>query len=130
MEKIGKETRSKIMACIRSKHTKPELLFRKLLRQHGIKYKLHYGKEKIDIAIPGKKLAIFIDGCFWHMCPKHGHIPKSNKKYWIPKLKKNLIRAKDKDKRLLDAGWKIVHIWEHELSNSTVCTKKIKKMRH
>lgn len=77
MDTVSKKTRSRIMSAIRSKHTKPELALRKELRKHGINYRLHYGKEKIDIAIPSKKVAIFVDGCFWHGCPKHGHKPKS-----------------------------------------------------
>ncbi len=63
---IEKEKRSKIMASIRSKDTKPELMLRKALWKKNLRYRIHYGKEKIDIAFPTKKLAIFVDGCFWH----------------------------------------------------------------
>ena len=105
------------MSAIRSTHTQPELLLRKALFAKGLRYRLHYGKEKIDIAFPGKKVAVFVDGCFWHMCPKHGHWPKSNKGYWLPKLKKNIKRAKEKDKRLKKEGWKVIHFWEHEFKD-------------
>ena len=117
MDKFSKETRSKIMSAIKSTHTKPEVKLRKALFAAGLRYRLHYGKEKIDIAFPGKKVAVFVDGCFWHMCPKHGHLPKSNKSYWLPKLKKNVKRAKEKDKCLKKEGWKVLHFWEHEFDN-------------
>lgn len=117
MDKFSKEKRSKIMSSIRSKNTKPEVLLRKALWKEGYRYRIHYGKEKIDIAFPSKKIAIFVDGCFWHMCPLHGHVPKSREDYWIPKLNKNMERAKKKDERLEDAGWKVIHFWEHELKN-------------
>lgn len=125
MDKISKEKRSKVMSAIHSTHTTPELLLRKALFAKGYRYRLHYGKEKIDIAFPGKKIAIFVDGCFWHMCPKHGHWPKSNKKYWLPKLRKNLCRAKAKDKRLKSEGWKVLHFWEHELTDINKVVKKV-----
>lgn len=130
MDNFSRQKRSKIMTAIKSKHTMPEKILRKALRLKGLKYKLHYGKEKADIALPARKIAIFVDGCFWHQCPKHGHLPKSNKKYWLPKLKKNIKRAKEKDKRLKKKGWKIMHIWEHELKNpknALMAISKIKK---
>lgn len=125
MDRISKKKRSKIMSAIRSKHTSPELVLRQILRKKGVRYKLHYGKEKVDIALPSRKIAIFMDGCFWHHCPLHGHIPKSNRGYWVPKIRKNKKRAKMKDARLRKAGWKLVHIWEHELKNPGKIMKKI-----
>ena len=115
VDRVSKEKRSKIMAAIRSKNTKPELALRKALWSKGLRYRVHYGKEKIDIAFPSKKLAIFVDGCFWHGCPIHSHVPKSNKSYWLPKLKKNIERDSAKNKRLMENGWKVLHFWEHEL---------------
>ena len=103
------------MSAIRSRNTKPEVILRKALWAKGMRFRIQYGKEKIDIAFPSKKIAVFVDGCFWHGCPVHSHIPKSNKEYWLPKLKKNIERAKAKDERLREDGWRILHIWEHEL---------------
>lgn len=128
-DKFSKETRSKIMRAIKSKHTTPEMFLRKALFSKGYRYRLHYGKEKIDIAFPKKKIGVFVDGCFWHMCPKHGHLPKSNKRYWGPKLKKNVTRAKEKDKRLKKAGWKVVHVWEHELKDSATLNRVLKTVQ-
>lgn len=112
-----KEQRSRIMSKIRYKDTKPEITFRHLLYNNGYRYRVNYGPEKIDIAFPRLRIAIFIDGCFWHGCPKHSHMPKSNRDYWLPKLRRNIRRAKEKDLRLHDNGWIIFHIWEHELTN-------------
>lgn len=128
MDKITKEARSRVMSAIRSKHTKPEVVLRRMLWEKGYRYRLHYGREKIDIAFPGRKIAIFVDGCFWHQCPMHSHVPKSNMGYWVPKLKKNKLRAKKKDARLRAAGWKVLHVWEHELEDSKKVLKKIERI--
>jgi len=125
VDRISKEARSKIMSAIRSKNTKPELVLRRALWSKGLRFRIHYGKEKIDIAFPSKKLAIFVDGCFWHGCPMHSHIPKTNKEYWMPKLKKNIESAKAKDSRLKTDGWEVVHFWEHELTNISEPVDKI-----
>jgi DNA mismatch endonuclease (patch repair protein) len=103
------------MSAIRSENTKPELTLRKALWNRGFRYRVHYGKEKIDIAFPKKKLAIFVDGCFWHGCPLHSHLPKSHTDYWYPKLKKNIDRDKAKNRRLENQGWRVLRFWEHEL---------------
>jgi len=105
------------MSAIRSKNTKPEVTLRKALWSHGLRYRIHYGKEKVDIAFPSQKLAIFVDGCFWHGCPIHSHLPKSHKSYWHPKLKKNKERDDAKKRRLADEGWKILRVWEHEIED-------------
>lgn len=116
VDRISKEKRSKIMSAIRSENTQPEIILRKALRAKGLRFRTYYGKERIDIAFPSKKLAVFVDGCFWHGCPIHSHIPKSNEEYWLPKLSKNIARAKAKDERLKTDGWEIMHFWEHELA--------------
>jgi DNA mismatch endonuclease, patch repair protein len=125
VDKVSKEARSKIMSAIRSKNTKPEIFLRKALWSKGFRYRVQYGKEKIDIAFPSKKVAIFVDGCFWHGCPIHSHLPKSNEEYWHPKLKKNIQRAKSKNERLESEGWKVLHFWEHELYNINPIMSKI-----
>jgi DNA mismatch endonuclease, patch repair protein len=117
VDRISKEKRSKIMSAIRSKNTQPEVLLRKALWAKRFRYRVQYGKEKIDIAFPSSKVAIFVDGCFWHGCPIHSHLPKSNKQYWHPKLEKNIERAKSKDERLQKEGWVVLHFWEHELND-------------
>ena len=105
------------MGAIKGKGTKPEKKFAKILRNAGLHYYRHYGKCRIDFAIPSIKLAIFIDGCFWHNCPNHGHIPKTNMSYWVPKLERNKKRDKLVNKSLKDASWTVLRIWEHELKS-------------
>ena len=127
VDKFSKEKRSKIMSAIHSKDTKPELALRRALWAQGLKYRIHYGKEKIDIAFPSRKVAVFVDGCFWHGCPMHSHIPKSNRNYWIPKLDKNKERAILKNERLRNLGWKVLHFWEHETNDLNSIVEKIRQ---
>lgn len=125
VDRITKEQRSKIMSAIRSENTKPEIALRKALFTKGYRYRIHYGKKKIDIAFPAKKVAIFVDGCFWHGCPFHSHIPDSNKEYWLPKLKRNKERDKKTTKMLETDGWSVLRFWEHELDDITKTVQKI-----
>ena len=113
------------MRSIRSKNTLPELSLRRALWARGFRYRIHYGKEKIDIAFPVKKVAVFVDGCFWHGCPIHSHLPKSNKEYWLPKLKKNVERDKENTKKLQEDGWKVLRFWEHELEKMETVIEQI-----
>jgi DNA mismatch endonuclease (patch repair protein) len=117
VDKISREQRSRIMSAIRSKNTIPEVVLRRALWAKGYRFRIQYSKEKIDIAFPKKKIAIFVDGCFWHSCPIHSHIPQSNVNYWVPKLKKNLERDKEKSERLKNNGWKVLRVWEHEIAD-------------
>jgi len=128
VDQFSKEKRSKIMSAIRSKNTKPELALRRALWAQGLRYRIQYGKEKIDIAFPSKKVAVFVDGCFWHGCPIHSHIPKSNPNYWIPKLQKNKERAILKNELLRNTGWNVLHFWEHEMNDLDSIVKKIKQV--
>ena len=110
------EKRSENMARIRSRDTGPELKLRKCLWSKGLRYRLNSSlKGKPDLIFAGKRLAVFVDGCFWHGCPEHGTMPKSNSDYWRPKIKRNMARDRDVTRKLSDAGWKVVRIWEHEI---------------
>jgi DNA mismatch endonuclease, patch repair protein len=115
MDVFDKETRSRIMSRIRGSKTKPELKIKRLMNLLEFSYqpKGIYGKP--DFANKKLKIAVFVDGCFWHKCPKHYKEPKSNKKYWIPKIKRNVARAKEVEKILRCAGWKVIRIWEHDI---------------
>jgi DNA mismatch endonuclease, patch repair protein len=113
------------MSGIHSENTKPEIELRKALWAKGMRFRKYYGKEKIDVAFPKLKIAVFVDGCFWHGCPIHSHIPKSNEKYWIPKLKKNIERDYAKNERLETEGWKVLRFWEHELTDKEEITGRI-----
>jgi DNA mismatch endonuclease (patch repair protein) len=117
------------MSKIRSTDTKVEMILRRALWKEGIRYRIYYGKEKIDIAFPKVKVAVFADGCFWHSCPIHGHIPKSNTSYWGRKLAKNEERAVAKELRLKESGWITVHFWEHEIcDNPGKCVSVIREI--
>jgi DNA mismatch endonuclease (patch repair protein) len=102
------------MSKIRSKNTSPELILKKQFKSWVYQPK-EFGKP--DFIDYKKKLVVFIDGCFWHKCPIHGNKPKSNKKYWLPKLERNVIRDREVDLTYKFAGWKTKRIWEHELGN-------------
>ena len=116
---FSKKKRSEIMSKVKSVNTKPELKLRKALFSKGLRYRIHFKiNGKPDIAFSRKKLAIFVDGCFWHCCPKHCRMPKSNKSYWHSKIKRNILNAEEKDKMLKAQGWKILHIWEHEINEN------------
>ena len=120
--------RSKIMSAIRGKHNKStELKLRMALVKAGIKgWVLHpsYIFGKPDIFFPKKKLAIFVDGCFWHGCKKCGHIPKTRPAFWRAKFDRNKARARAIKLNLSKWSIKVLRIWEHEL-NKTADIKKL-----
>jgi len=119
MDVLTKEQRSYNMSRIRGKNTKPEIALRKALWVLGLRYRLHYKLPgKPDIVFVGKKVAIFVDGCFWHGCPLHSTKPKTNSSFWKKKLQGNIDRD-DKNKTLLEkSGWKVLRFWEHEIADS------------
>jgi len=114
---LTKEQRSYNMSRIKGKNTKPELTVRKLLSSKGIRgYRTHYkiiGKP--DIVFPSKKIVIFIDGCFWHKCPKCFVEPKTRREFWMNKINENVKRDKEVNKILKEDGWKVLRFWEHEV---------------
>ncbi|MEM0134979.1 MAG: very short patch repair endonuclease [Thermoplasmatales archaeon] len=112
---FSKEKRSWVMSRIKGRNTFPEVKLRSELWRKGLRFRIHYGPEKIDIAFPSAKIAVFVDGCFWHKCPIHFRMPKSNLDYWYTKLSSNAVRDKERDERLLKNGWKPIHVWEHEI---------------
>ena len=128
MDNVSRKKRSQIMSAIKSKNTKPEVRLRRELWSKGLRFRLHYGKEKIDIAFPSRRVAVFVDGCFWHRCPIHSHMPKSNENYWQAKLEKNIERDKAKNERLNSSGWTILRVWEHELDDLDEITLRIRAL--
>jgi DNA mismatch endonuclease (patch repair protein) len=111
-DNLTKKQRSFCMSRIRSRHTKPELLFKQKLKGFIYQPKAFGSPDFINYK---KREVIFIDGCFWHKCPKHYIAPKSNKKYWLPKLKRNVLRDKEIALVYQNSGWKVIRIWEHDL---------------
>lgn len=113
---FSKRKRSEIMSSVRHYDTKPELTVRKLLWKTGKRYRTHPSDVlgKPDIVHRGKKLAVFIDGCFWHGCKKCHSIPKSNNKFWRNKIEYNKKRRIKVKKGLTKEGWIIMEFWEHD----------------
>jgi len=117
------------MFSIKSNNTSLEKTFRKALRMAGLSYKLNYGLVgKPDIVILQKRMAIFVDSCFWHNCVFHRRLPKTNAKYWKTKLKRNSRRDAEVNKFLKSKGWNVVRIWEHDMKkNMRKCVNRVAK---
>jgi DNA mismatch endonuclease (patch repair protein) len=105
------------MSRIRAKNTGPEVKLRKLLCTKGIRgYRIHYDLPgKPDIVFIKKKVAIFIDGCFWHKCPIDFQEPSTRKEFWMKKINSNVERDAINKKRLQDDGWIVLRFWEHDI---------------
>nr|WP_236808856.1 very short patch repair endonuclease [Amycolatopsis albispora] len=71
-------------------------------------------RRRVDILLRGARVAIFVDGCFWHSCPQHAHLPRANRSWWRLKLRGIALRDRDTDARLQEAGWLVIRVWEHE----------------
>jgi DNA mismatch endonuclease (patch repair protein) len=134
---LTKEQRSYNMSRILAKNTKPEIVLRKLLSFNKIRgYRLHYGLSgKPDIVFPKYKIAIFIDGCFWHKCPKCFIEPQTRRKFWMDKISGNVARDKKVNKQLKKEGWKVLRFWEHLLRKTPNSVykgvlKELKKKRY
>lgn len=127
-----KESISKVMSANKARNTKPEIILRKALWKENIRgYRLH-GKEipgKPDIIFSSKRIAIFVNGCFWHRCPYCTlHLPKSNQEFWRNKFEANKQRDKKKVSALKKMGWKVITVWECEINNDiSYIVKKFKK---
>lgn len=107
------------MQSNRGRNTRPELAVRKILHAQGLRYRVNYRPESdlrrtADIVFTRAKIAVFIDGCFWHGCPEHYQRPAVNREYWDSKLVRNRERDAETDARLVQAGWRVIRRWEHE----------------
>ena len=130
MDTFSKAERSRIMARVKSSGNKStEAAFIALMKERGITgWRRHlpiFGKP--DFVFRKTRIAVFIDGCFWHGCPKHCRMPATNREYWERKIGRNLERDKKVKRELRKAGWTVVRIWEHELKDGTV-SRKLKRI--
>lgn len=121
------EGRSRNMQANRRSNTKPEVALRAALHRRGYRYRKDFPlalaggiRVRPDIVFTVRKVAIFVDGCFWHVCPEHGRQPTTNEWYWTPKLRRNVERDRTVDTALRDAGWRVVRVWEHEPMDAAV----------
>jgi DNA mismatch endonuclease, patch repair protein len=112
--------RSRIMAAVRRSDTAPELALRRHLREAGIVCRRSRAKlpGSPDLVFRAAKLAVFVDGCFWHGCRKHRTIPRNNARYWSEKIERNRMRDKRVDRQLRALGWTTLRIWEHAVDAS------------
>ncbi|MFE2995085.1 very short patch repair endonuclease [Nocardia sp. NPDC059246] len=103
--------------------TKPELALRRELHRRGKRFFVDRAplpglRRRADLVFPRRKVAVYVDGCFWHSCPQHATRPKNNAQWWADKLAGNVARDRDTDARLAAAGWTVVRVWEHEAADS------------
>lgn len=131
MDTVTKEIRSRIMAAVKSKDTKPEIVVRKLLYSMGYRYRLH--KKELpgspDIFLKKHKSVIYVHGCFWHQhkdC-KRAAMPKSNVSFWTEKMKRNVSRDKENIRALKEQGYKVKVIWECETINIQRLDSKLRR---
>jgi DNA mismatch endonuclease, patch repair protein len=121
-DNLTKEQRKKNMRAIKSQSTLENKVTKDLWRL-GFRFRKNanlYGKP--DISIKKYKIVIFIDSCFWHCCPVHGNMPKSNKDYWEKKLERNIQRDIEVNQYYIDKGWNILRVWEHDLKENPIET--------
>ncbi len=103
----------------RRRDTGPELALRRELHRRGLRYfvdraPLKGVRRRADVVFPRRRVAVYVDGCFWHSCPVHATSPRNNAQWWADKLAANVVRDRDTDARLDAARWTVVRVWEHE----------------
>ena len=106
------------MSKLGQRDTTPEVALRSELHRRGLRFRVDQApvpriRSRADIVFRRVRLAIYVDGCFWHRCPEHGEIPKSNREYWEPKLARNVERDSQTNTALEDAGWAVLRFYEH-----------------
>lgn len=107
------------MQSNKSRDTKPEKALRSAVHALGLRYRVSAKplaglRRTADMVFPAAKVAVFLDGCFWHGCPQHHTVASANAKFWADKVEGNRTRDRDTDERLAQAGWVSVRVWEHE----------------
>jgi len=120
MDRVPPEVRSRIMSRIRSRDTGPEMEVRRALHRAGYRYRLHSGDlpGRPDLVFRGRKVAVFVNGCFWHRCPwcRPG-VPKSNSGFWGRKFRRNVDRDREAVLVLESMGWRAVTVWECRIAD-------------
>ena len=113
------EAARRTMVANRRRDTKPEMRVRRILHAAGLRYRVDFPpiqqlRSRADIVFSRRRIAVFIDGCFWHQCPLHGTAPSANSDYWGPKLARNTERDLAVNRALAATGWTTLRFWEHE----------------
>ena len=118
--------RTNVMRANRARNTRPELNVRRAIHARGLRYRVNRhllaGRSRVrpDIVFPTRRIAVFVDGCFWHRCEKHRTVPRTNEAFWSAKLAANVQRDRRNDRDLASAGWLVLRFWEHEALDSVV----------
>lgn len=117
----------------RRRDTKPELAVRRLVHAQGLRYRvdarpLRDLNRRADMVFTRAKVAVMIDGCYWHGCPEHGTQPRTNPNYWAAKIARNVERDAETNRILVDAGWTVIRAWEHE-DPAEVCDRIVSSLR-
>ena len=107
------------MSRAKRRDTVPELALRRELHRRGLRYRVDHPlpglrRRRADVLFGRAKVAVFVDGCFWHGCPVHSTTPKANRRWWIDKIAANKARDRDTDDHLEQLGWLVLRFWEHE----------------
>ncbi|HEX6344763.1 very short patch repair endonuclease [Umezawaea sp.] len=111
---------ARVMGRTRRTGTAPELALRRAMHRRGLRYVVDRSppgtnrRRRVDVLLRGPRIALFVDGCFWHSCPDHAHLPVANRSWWRLKLRGVVLRDRDSDRRLTAAGRRVVRVWEHE----------------
>lgn len=111
----------------RRRDTAPELALRSDLHARGWRFRVQFPvpgrpRRSVDIAFTRRRIAVQVDGCFWHGCPDHGSRPATNSTYWLEKVRRNQARDRDTDAALVEAGWTVIRVWEHQSRASALAT--------
>lgn len=124
------------MLANRRRDTRPELEIRSALHRAGERFRVDWPlpvnrRRRADIAFPRRRVAVFVDGCFWHGCPEHHVAPRANAGFWAGKIEANRRRDRETDDLLEGAGWSVVRVWEHEGPSGAALTKVLEALhRH
>jgi DNA mismatch endonuclease (patch repair protein) len=115
----------KVMQAVRRRDTTPEIVIRRGLFEVGLRYRVNSHPVptlpiKADVIFPRARVAVFVDGCFWHGCPRHFRLPRANTSWWKEKVEDNVRRDRRNTKLLKRSGWRVVRIWEHEVTSGAV----------
>jgi len=125
----GPEKRSAVMRRVKGRNTAPEMAVRRALTKLGARYRLHRKDlpGNPDIVLPGRRLAIFVHGCFWHGhdCARGSRVPKRNREYWVAKVGRNVARDERGREALAALGWRVETIWECELKDAATLDARL-----
>lgn len=122
-DRLTPEQRRRCMQANRGVNTSPEVRLRKALHALGFRYVLRAKlRGRPDLVFPSRRVALFVDGCFWHRCPTHSVLPETRQEWWRQKLEANVLRDRRTDALLVADGWKVIRVWEHDIRRNMSAT--------